>query len=52
MAASERRAHHHGNPALKETALVLEKATRYAGIENGHLLVGPIAIEARCRGFD
>ena len=38
------------NPALKETALVLEKATRYAGIENGHLLVGPIAIEGAMPG--
>ena len=38
------------NVALQETALVLEKTTRYAGIENGHLLIGPIAIEGAMPG--
>ncbi len=38
------------NPALQETALVLEKTTRYAGIENGHLLVGPVAVEGAMPG--
>jgi acetamidase/formamidase len=38
------------SPALQETALVLEKTTRYAGIENGHLLIGPIAIEGAMPG--
>jgi acetamidase/formamidase len=38
------------NAALRETALVLEKTTRYAGIENGHLLIGPIAIEGAMPG--
>src|SRR5690242_13302285 len=33
------------NVALRETQQVLEKTPRDAGIENGHLLVGPIAIE-------
>ncbi|MEJ0035980.1 MAG: acetamidase/formamidase family protein [Gammaproteobacteria bacterium] len=38
------------NPALQETQLVLEKTPRDAGIENGHLLVGPIAIEGAMPG--
>ncbi len=38
------------NTALQETAAVLEKTQRYAGIENGHLLVGPIAIEGAMPG--
>jgi acetamidase/formamidase len=38
------------NAALRETVLVLEKTTRYAGIENGHLLIGPIAIEGAMPG--
>ena len=29
---------------------MLEKTTRYAGIENGHLLIGPIAIEGAMPG--
>jgi acetamidase/formamidase len=33
------------DPAVKETIAVLESTIRYAGIERGHLLVGPIAIE-------
>jgi acetamidase/formamidase len=38
------------NPALQETLAVLDKATRYADIKNGHLLVGPIAIEGAMPG--
>jgi acetamidase/formamidase len=38
------------NVALRETQLVLEKTPRDAGIENGHLLVGPIAIEGAMPG--
>lgn len=33
------------HPAVAETAAVLEQTVRYAGIESGHLLIGPIAIE-------
>lgn len=32
-------------PAIRETQEVLERTRRYAGIESGHLLVGPIAIK-------
>jgi acetamidase/formamidase len=38
------------NQALRETQLVLEKTPRDAGIENGHLLVGPIAIDGAMPG--
>jgi acetamidase/formamidase len=38
------------NIALRETDLVLQKTPRDAGIENGHLLVGPIAIEGAMPG--
>ena len=38
------------NVALRETQLVLEKTQRDAGIEGGHLLVGPIAIEGAMPG--
>lgn len=37
-------------PAVKETIAVLERTTRYAGIERGHLLVGPIAIKGAMPG--
>jgi len=37
-------------PPLKETVAVLEKATRYADIKNGHILIGPIAIEGAMPG--
>ena len=33
------------DPCLKETFTVLEKTPRQAGITNGHLLIGPIAIQ-------
>jgi len=32
-------------PAIAETARVLKETTRYGDIKNGHLLVGPIAID-------
>jgi acetamidase/formamidase len=38
------------NPAIKETIEVLDKTERYADIKNGHLLVGPIAIEGAMPG--
>jgi acetamidase/formamidase len=38
------------NPALKETLEVLEKTPRNGEIKNGHLLVGPIAIEGAMPG--
>jgi acetamidase/formamidase len=38
------------HPALKETIAVLDKATRYADIKNGHLLVGPINIDGAMPG--
>jgi acetamidase/formamidase len=38
------------HPALRETIEVLAKTTRYAGIEGGHLLVGPVAIEGAMPG--
>jgi acetamidase/formamidase len=38
------------NPAIKETLAVLEKTQRYADINTGHLLVGPIAIEGAMPG--
>lgn len=38
------------SPALRETEQVLQKTPRDAGIENGHLLVGPIAIEGAMPG--
>ena len=37
-------------PALQETIAVLDKTTRYAGIQNGHLLVGPVNIEGAMPG--
>ena len=37
-------------PAVKETIEVLAKTERYAGIEGGHLLVGPVAIEGAMPG--
>ncbi len=37
-------------PALQETIEVLAKAKRYEGIEGGHLLVGPVAIEGAMPG--
>ena len=37
-------------PALQETIEVLAKTKRYAGIEGGHLLVGPVAIEGAMPG--
>lgn len=36
--------------AVKETIEVLERTVRYADIQNGHLLVGPIAIEGAMPG--
>ena len=38
------------NPAIKESMEVLEKATRYAGIQNGHFLVGPINVDGAMPG--
>src|SRR6185436_20842165 len=38
------------NVALRETDVVLQKTPRDACIENGHLLVGPIAIEGAMPG--
>jgi len=38
------------DPAVRETIEVLAKAERYAGIESGHLLVGPVAIEGAMPG--
>jgi acetamidase/formamidase len=38
------------NPALQETLAVLDKATRYADIKTGHLLIGPIAVEGAMPG--
>jgi acetamidase/formamidase len=38
------------NPALRETLEVLEKTPRNGDIKNGHLLVGPIAIEGAMPG--
>ena len=35
---------------VRETIEVLEKTERYAGIEGGHLLVGPVAIEGAMPG--
>ena len=35
---------------VRETIEVLAKAQRYAGIESGHLLVGPVAIEGAMPG--
>ena len=37
-------------PAVKETIEVLARTERYAGIEGGHLLVGPVAIEGAMPG--
>jgi acetamidase/formamidase len=37
-------------PAVRETIEVLAKTQRYAGIESGHLLVGPVAIEGAMPG--
>ncbi|SHG94943.1 Acetamidase/formamidase [Hydrocarboniphaga daqingensis] len=36
--------------ALRETDKVLKEATRYAGIDSGHLLVGPIAVAGAMPG--
>jgi acetamidase/formamidase len=38
------------HPTVRETIEVLEKTTRYADIINGHLLIGPIAIEGAMPG--
>jgi acetamidase/formamidase len=38
------------DPAVQETLAVWEKTERFAGIESGHLLVGPIAIEGAMPG--
>ena len=38
------------NPAIKETMAVWDKATRYADIKTGHLLIGPIAIQGAMPG--
>ena len=38
------------DPAIAETIAVLEKTTRYADIANGHLLVGPIAVDGAMPG--
>jgi acetamidase/formamidase len=38
------------DPTVKETIEVLAKTKRYAGIEGGHLLVGPVAIEGAMPG--
>lgn len=37
-------------PAVAETIAVLEKTPRYGGIESGHLMVGPIAIDGAMPG--
>lgn len=36
--------------AIKEIDRVVKETTRYAGIKNGHLLVGPIAVEGAMPG--
>lgn len=38
------------NIALKETIAVWDKATRYADIKSGHLLIGPINVEGAMPG--
>ena len=38
------------DPTVRETIEVLAKTQRYAGIEGGHLLVGPVAIEGAMPG--
>src|SRR5882757_9913579 len=38
------------NPALKETMTVWDKATRYADIKSGHLLIGPINVDGAMLG--
>src|SRR5262245_11759458 len=38
------------DPTVRETIEVLAKTKRYAGIEGGHLLVGPVAIEGAMPG--
>src|SRR5882724_8979196 len=38
------------HPALRETIAVLDKATRYADIKNGHLLIGPIDVDGAMPG--
>jgi acetamidase/formamidase len=38
------------DPAVQETIAVLAHTTRYAGIESGHLLVGPIAVDGAMPG--
>lgn len=38
------------NPAIQESIEVLDKAVRYAGIQNGHFLIGPINIEGAMPG--
>lgn len=38
------------NPTIQETIAVLEKTQRYAGIQNGHLIVGPVNIEGAMPG--
>jgi acetamidase/formamidase len=38
------------DPAVAETLAVWERTERYAGIQSGHLLVGPIAIEGAMPG--
>lgn len=38
------------NPAIKESIEVWDKAVRYAGIQSGHYLVGPINVEGAMPG--
>ncbi len=38
------------DPVIKEVVAVIEKTVRYAGIERGHFLVGPVAIEGAMPG--
>jgi acetamidase/formamidase len=38
------------NPALKETMTVWDKATRYADVKSGHLLIGPINVDGAMPG--
>jgi acetamidase/formamidase len=38
------------DPAIKETIDVLERTVRYADINTGHLLIGPIAIDSAMPG--